>query len=269
MTDRQYGILGTVLAHGVLLALLLLSFLHLPEPVKDLGGILINFGDVEAAGGPTEPALSDDQAPPPQPVAEKTPVREEGIMTQDFEKAPAVKKEPEKKKPEKKPETKKPPVKTEPVKTYTKPVEKPQTVNPAAMYSNKNKGASTTESGSSEGVYKGSGNMGSPTGSTESDNYGPGLGTGSGIGFTLNGRNPVHLPKPEFNIKEEGIVVVEIAVDQQGKVVSANPGVKGSTTTNTVLCAAAKKAALLSKFNLKSDAPERQIGTITYHFKIE
>jgi len=223
---------------------------------------------VESAGGPTEPALSDDQAPPPQPVAQKTPVREEGVMTQDFEKAPAVKKEAEKK-PEKKPETKKPPVKTEPVKTNTKPVEKPQTVNPAAMYSNKNKGASTTESGSSEGIYKGSGNMGSPNGSTESDNYGAGLGVGNGIGFSLSGRNPLHLQKPDFNIMKEGIVVVEISVDKDGKVISANPGAKGSTIVDNTLYAAAKKAALQSKFNMKGDAPERQIGTITYHFKLE
>ena len=110
--------------------------------------------------------------------------------------------------------------------------------------------------------------MGDPTGSTESDNYSKGLG-GSGIGFNLNGRNPIHLQKPEFNIQKDGIVVVEITVDRTGKVISATPGVKGSTLVDNTLYAAAKKAALESKFNLKNDSPERQIGTITYHFKLQ
>jgi hypothetical protein len=38
---------------------------------------------------------------------------------------------------------------------------------------------------------------------------------------------------------------------------------------DNTLYAAAKKAALESKFNLKNDAPERQVGTITYHFKLQ
>ena len=81
--------------------------------------------------------------------------------------------------------------------------------------------------------------------------------------------NPVHLQKPEFNILKEGIVVVEITVDRTGKVISATPGIKGSTIVDNTLYAAAKKAAVASKFNLKNDAPDRQVGTITYHFKLQ
>ena len=109
---------------------------------------------------------------------------------------------------------------------------------------------------------------GDPTGSPESDNYSKGLG-GGGIAFDLNGRSPLFLQKPEFNIQKEGIVKVEITVDRTGKVISATPGVKGSTLVDNTLWAAAKKAALESKFNLKNDAPERQVGTITYHFMLE
>ena len=107
-----------------------------------------------------------------------------------------------------------------------------------------------------------------PNGTPESDNYSKGL-AGTGIVFNLNGRSPIHLQKPEFNILKEGIVVVEISVDRTGKVISATPGVKGSTIVDNTLYASAKKAALESKFNLKKDAPERQIGTITYHFKLQ
>jgi hypothetical protein len=145
-------------------------------------------------------------------------------------------------------------------------VEKKPVVNKKALYGNK--GQSANESGTSEGIYKGSGNMGDPTGTPESDNYGKGLG-GSGIVSTLAGRNPVHLQKPDFKILKEGIVVVEITVGRSGNVISATPGIKGSTIVDNTLYAAAKKAALESKFNLKEDAPERQIGTITYHFKLQ
>jgi outer membrane biosynthesis protein TonB len=77
------------------------------------------------------------------------------------------------------------------------------------------------------------------------------------------------MQKPEFSIQKEGIVVVEIRVDRTGKVISATPGMKGSTILDNTLYAAAKKAALESKFNLKSDAPDLQIGKIIYHFKLE
>jgi outer membrane biosynthesis protein TonB len=255
MTERHYGILGTVIIHNIILLLLLFSFLNLPSPVPTEGGILINFGDIESAGGPTEPELNKTSMARPenaQPEQARTD-EEKDILTQDYEEAPAIKQA------EKKPEPK-------PADTKSKPVEKPRTVNTKALYSNK--GQSTSETGTSEGLYKGNGNMGDPTGTAESDNYSKGLG-GAGIVFNLNGRNPVFLKKPEFNIHKEGIVVVEITVNRDGKVISATPGIKGSTIVDNTLYNAARKAALESKFNLKTDAPERQIGTIAYHFKLE
>jgi colicin import membrane protein len=263
MTDKQYGIAGTVIIHSILILLLLFSFLSLPKPAPPEGGLLINFGDVLSAGGPTEPQLNNTPAPKPQEAEKQpTPEKKEGIMTQDFEKAAALPKTPEKKKTEKpkpKPVEKK-------VTPAEKPVEKAPVVNTKALYSNK--GQSTTEKGSSEGIYKGQGNMGDPNGTPESDNYSQGLG-GSGITPNLSGRKPVYMKEPEFNIQKEGIVVVEISVDRSGKVVSASPGAKGSTLVDNTLYAAAKKAALESKFNVKNDATERQIGTISYHFKLQ
>jgi colicin import membrane protein len=259
MTDKQYGILGTLIIHGILLLLLLMGFISLPKPAPPEGGLLINFGDVISAGGPREPQLNNTPVPKPQ-EAEKQPAPEkkEGIMTQDFEKAAALPKTPEKKKSEK--------PKPKPVEKKATPVEKTPVVNPKALYSNK--GQSTTEKGTSEGIYKGQGNMGDPNGTPESDNYSQGLG-GSGIVSSLNGRSPIYLKKPDFNILKEGIVVVEISVDRNGKVISAAPGAKGSTLVDNTLYAAAKKAALESAFNVKSDAPERQVGTISYHFKLQ
>jgi outer membrane biosynthesis protein TonB len=264
MTARQYGILGTIILHNIIILILLFTFLSLPRPVPSEGGILINFGDVESAGGPAEPRMNESPASPPQ-ASQSASESEEGILTQDFEEAPVVKKTPEKKTAQKAQDV----VKPAPVNTKTTPaapVEKPRTVNTKALYSNK--GQSTTTAGTSEGIYKGTGNMGDPTGTPESDNYSEGLG-GSGIVSTLAGRNPIHLQKPEFTIQKEGTVVVEITVDRTGKVIGATPGVKGSNIVDNTLYAAAKKAALASKFNLKNDAPERQIGNIIYHFKLQ
>ncbi len=258
MSERQYGILGTFIIHNIIVLILLFTYITLSKPSPFEGGILINFGDVESAGGINEPALNNQTS-----VAASAPAQtaetEEGLMTQDFEEAPSVKKSETVKKPDKK-------TVSQPVKTTTTAVTKTPVVNKKALYSSK--GQSTTESGTSEGIYKGTGNMGEADGSPESDNYGKGLGGGGAVA-SLNGRNPLHLQKPEFNIQREGIVVVEIAVDRSGRVISATPGVKGSTLVDNTLYAAAKKAALESKFNLKEDAAERQVGTITYHFKLQ
>jgi TonB family protein len=267
MTERQYGIVSTVVLHSIILLILILSYIKLSAPVSSEGGILINFGDSESAFGLEEPAMNPQQSPSAPPASQAAPSdAEDGMLTQDFEEAPAVKKPAVKKSEPKKTEVK-PTVKPAPAKTVPAPAA--PTVNKKALYSNKSTaGQSTTESGTSEGIYKGSGNMGNPEGSTESDNYSKGLG-GSGIGFDLSGRRAIHLPKPAFNVLKEGIVVVEVTVDRTGKVIGANPGAKGSTIVDNTLYAAARKAALESKFNTKTDAAERQIGTITYHFKLE
>ena len=89
-----------------------------------------------------------------------------------------------------------------------------------------------------------------------------------GISFSLSGRTPVALPKPEYNIQREGIVVVEVTLDNNGNITNAVPGVRGSTTINDYLLNSAKNAALKAKFNAKHDGPRFQKGTITYHFKL-
>jgi TonB family protein len=258
--EKKYGIAGTVIINTTLLLLLLFTYITLSKPVSTEGGILINFGDVESAEGLYEPALNAQQATAAPENDVLTAKSEEGLLTQDHEEAPAIKNPVVTKK------TVTKPVNETPVKPkVTTEIKKP-VVNSKALY--KSSGQSTTESGSSEGIYKGSGNMGDPSGSTESDNYAKGLG-GNGIAFNLNGRNPIYLQEPEFKIQKEGAVVVEITVDKTGRVISATPGVKGSTLVDNTLYAAAKKAALESKFDLNDNAPERQIGTITYHFKLQ
>ena len=83
-------------------------------------------------------------------------------------------------------------------------------------------------------------------------------------GRTLNGT----LPKPSANFDREGIVVVEIWVNQYGVVETAVPGAEGTTVTDKDLWNAARRAAMKASFNMSADAPVLQKGTITYKFKI-
>lgn len=86
----------------------------------------------------------------------------------------------------------------------------------------------------------------------------------------LKGRNVMGtLPRPVYAIQQDGIVVVTIWVDQYGKVQKALPGAEGTTVTDKILWAAARKAALGAHFNMSADAPPLQQGTIKYIFNLK
>lgn len=271
MNFDQRGIIGTLTFHTVVLILFIIFGFRTPLPLPAEQGILINFGDSETGSGAEEPRFNEERIPKPQPPPvqkqSKETKAEESVMTQEHEEAPvmASAKKTEKKKEEKKEEDPKPVVK----KTETKPEEKVEekpVVDTRAMYRGKK---TDSEYKGSEGVNQGEGNQGSPTGSEDATNRSLGLSGGDGPRADLTGRNPVYLPTPEFDAQKEGIVKVEIQVDRSGKVVSAVPGVKGSTTLDSYLLNVAKKAALSSRFDSKPDAQYMQSGTITYIFKLK
>jgi len=127
--------------------------------------------------------------------------------------------------------------------------------------------------GQSQGVTFPGGNQGVPTGDPDAENYGPGGSgsgnQGSGPSYSLAGRSAKSLPLPDYPGNEEGVVVVQITVDKYGNVTKAVAGARGSNTMNTELLTAARKAALLAKFNLDNSAPAFQTGTITYKFSLQ
>jgi membrane protein involved in colicin uptake len=123
-----------------------------------------------------------------------------------------------------------------------------------------------TESGS-EGDDNVLGDKGSPEGNPYATSYygTPGAGTG---GYGLNGRSLVSKGKVQQECNEDGRVVVRITVDRNGRVIKAEPGVKGTTNNAPCLLEPARKTAFLHKWNLDSNAPSQQIGFVVVNFKL-
>lgn len=125
-----------------------------------------------------------------------------------------------------------------------------------------------TASGS-EGDDNKAGDKGQPDGDPYATSYygSPGSGSGTG-GYGLNGRSLVNRGKVQQECNESGTVVVKIEVDRNGKVISAEPGVKGTTNKAKCLLEPAKKTAFMHKWNLDSNAPNKQVGFVVVNFKL-
>ena len=111
----------------------------------------------------------------------------------------------------------------------------------------------------------GTGTEGSKEGNSST---GAKTGTGGYGTFDLGGRSlgTGSLPKPAYNVQEEGRVVVNITVNPAGQVVatSINPQ---TNTVNSALRKAAEDAARKARFNTV-DGVTNQTGTITYYFNL-
>lgn len=113
------------------------------------------------------------------------------------------------------------------------------------------------------------GDKGKQTGDLYSSSYYNTAGLeGKGKGYGLNGRNLQSNGKVVQECNQEGIVVVRITVNNQGNVVFAEPGVKGSTNTHPCLLEPAKKTALLHKWYADTKAPFEQVGFVVIQFKL-
>jgi TonB family protein len=265
MNYTKRGLIGTVVFHIVLLAIILIAGFSTPLPLPAEEGILINFGTDQTGAGALEPSISEEPAQQPSPPeSAESAEGEEEIMTQDFEDAPVMVEKDEAKEEKKEQTTESTP--EESTRKETKPEKPERQVDRRALFPGRNQ---ETNNNTAEGTTSGQGKQGSESGSVDAEDYSQGLSSGGGgVSFSLSGRNPQSLPKPAFDYQEEGKVVVEITVDREGNVTDAVPGVKGSTTLNSYLLNEAKKAALRSKFDRKPDAPAYQKGTVTYHFKL-
>jgi len=250
------------LAFHVLVGLFLLFFGLTYRPFLGEGGLLVNFGDSDTGLG-QEPVRSENEinaSIPEQVLASENAAREN--LTQQYEEAPVI-------------QASDPASITETTeRTETRITDKPvqeivpeRTPDPRALFPGRTSSQGTTSG--SQGIAGGSGDQGNPGGDPSASSYtGTGRGSGGeGISFDLAGRSAQSLQVPEYRSQTEGRVVVEVVVDKDGRVISATPGVRGSTTTDQRLYNAAERAALDSRFSRSPESPVQR-GTITYIFRL-
>ena len=87
----------------------------------------------------------------------------------------------------------------------------------------------------------------------------------SNIHYSLGDRYHISLPIPIYLAEGGGEVIVDIVVNRNGSVVSAEPRPNAQITDLNIL-AYARQAAEKTVFNEDPAAPEKQRGTITYRF---
>ena len=86
------------------------------------------------------------------------------------------------------------------------------------------------------------------------------------IYYDLKGRYHLELPIPIYKCEGEGIVVLAIEVNKRGSISSIELNSEDSSASDQCLFEAAINAARRTRFNAHSGAPDKQVGSITYHF---
>ena len=291
--NKITGLIGTLALHAILLLLLFLVAIRTPMAQEE-GGVPVMLGEVPMAQGNADPyTLTDvdiwDEPEIPTEVAEPEPIPEvetkTEIITQEEEPTVAV---PEKKE-KPKPTPKEVKAKKESVKAKEQPVkpkekteaekraeaerlaaEKKKAEEKAAAEAAAKRVAGAFGKGSQIGSKgtgtTGEGIQGSPTGNAAE---GKSTGVGGYGTFDLNGRSlgPGGLPRPIYNVQDEGRVVVTITVNPAGQVIGTSIN-KRTNTMNAALRKAAEDAARKARFNTV-DGVNNQTGTITYYCKLK
>jgi outer membrane biosynthesis protein TonB len=289
---KQSFLMTTLLFLLLFLLLFYLNFDPNDPPLNIEGGggggdIAVNFGNSDLGSGKNFESTEEVSKPAPKVKVQKIQEQEALLTNQSDEDAPVVQ---EIKKPKKI-------IKEIPKEVPKKVVEvaKPKPSKSATdalanvLNSNTKGGDGEDDVAGNKGKSYGdptargyNGGGGSGTGSGGGNGSGQGIGTGSGYGagsgggrgsgngnYQLGGRKNLNKPQPNYICDEQGVVVVQIAVDPSGKVISANPGVKGTTNSARCLLDQAKIAALNTKWQPDNNAPDKQVGRIIYNFSLK
>ena len=282
-SDRQKSVILTVLFYSLLLLLLFLLRFWPPANVKLMGGgggggIEMNFGDSDFGMG--DNSKSEVLNVKDEVKAATAPTPDENIISDDNADDNVVVPKKENIK-----------VKPVPVKKDIKPVViKPkvsQSANDAlsSILGNKGGDGNDTKSGNkgnangnlnSNGYFgNGSGNgTGGGNGTGNGTGHGTGIGPGNGggngggSGYSLGNRKALNKPQPDYTCQEQGRVAVQVSVDRNGNTISVTAGVQGTTNTAKCLLDQARIAAMNTKWQADSNAPEKQVGKIIYTFSL-
>lgn len=272
---KKSAILTAICAALILLLFFVLGLTYYDPPISY--GMEVNFGTLAQGSGAVQPEravasqpevvqekqVQEKQQVTPPPVS--TPKNTSDVLTEKEstiavpEKKQKVEQiQPEKKTPEK-------PVESPPEKIIPKVSEATKSVVSNLLKNKKQEG----KQAAGEGDDSVQGDKGKIEGNPYASSYynTAGLG-GRGKGYGLNGRNLQSNGKVVQECNQEGTVVVRISVNNQGNVITAEPGVKGSTNTHPCLLEPARRTALLHKWYPDSNAPTEQVGFVVIQFKL-
>lgn len=248
--DSKWGLIGTIAFHLLLFLFFIFFGLKTPVPIPTQS-ILINFGTSNEGVGQIQPENYNPQTskentsePVSNPEPSQTNINE--FATSDNTDAIKVNKKKQKE------------------KVADEVKEEPKINEKALFPANKNKGGGS----SGEGETGNPGDQGDPLGDRNAKSHTGNTG-GGGDSYSLGNRKALSKPKPIYDCKEQGKVVVEIFVDQQGNVIKVNAGIRGTTNSAPCLVSRAEEAARRTKWEPDPDAPELQRGTITYNFELK
>lgn len=263
---------------SVILVLLLFVVNTTPEDPPEEYGIAVNFGTTNFGSGTVQPKSPIKSTPreinePPQPdvsepetsASPSTEAKEEVLTADNAEEIAIKKQKAAEAKAKAEAEAKAKAEAERKAKEKREQEEKKKKLDALIGGVSKSEGTSSGSEGNDNKV----GDKGQLDGNPYAPSYFGGQGTGSGgVGYGLNGRGRATYKTLKQDCNESGMVVVRIKVNQSGNVISAEPGVKGTTNTASCLLKPAKEIALSHKWPADSKAPAEQIGFVTVNFKL-
>lgn len=234
-------------------------------------GVLVNFGNIQAAAGMFEPRYSGSELPQeqiPPPTVSQPEAKTEDLITQDLEESVALEDQKKKEREEKERKELAEKQRIQREEAERKRLEEERKKKEQAI-SNRVAGAfgiGQGDGGSQGDAATGEGNQGSPFGNSD---HGANEGIGGYGSFNLNGRSigTGGLPRPAYTIQEEGRIVINITVDPNGNVIFADVG-RGTNIDNASMRKSALEAAKRAKFN-SINGTNNQSGTITYRYSLK
>ncbi len=248
---RMWGVVSVVVYFATTALLMFTLSFSVQQTDEADQGILVQFGEDEDGLGQEELLATDVAATPPTPQQ----MEEEQLLTDENQDIALETNEVKAK-----PQEDKPKIEESLEKRDT--VVEERVVNQNALFP----GRKEQSTAKSQGESAGSGNQGAESGGESGAAQGGGD-DGVESMAVLKDRSVVgSLPKPTYNSNLSGRVIIDITVDDSGRVKTASYRAEGSTTNNSQLIAAAQEAALKARFTPSDNFI--QGGTITYIFKI-
>jgi membrane protein involved in colicin uptake len=274
--DKKRSAIISLVLHSLLFLLFFLPLIKV-DPPKEIGGILVSFGDPDAGYDALFENVEEVTTSEEATASGGTSSESEDVNSKDrVEEAPIAAKEKTVQKKET-PNTNNTKNQADVIaknkaeadrkaKEAAAKADADRVAKEKTEFDNKKKKFSDLLGGG-KGNNNNKGNQGTEKGDPNG-NVLSGMSKGSGkVGGGLSGRGVEFEPTFADNSQKTGKVSLSICVNNDGKVTKADFTQKGSTTSDAYLIDLARKTALKYRFS-KSDI-ESQCGTVTVDFKVQ